>query len=190
MISGGDELGRTQKGNNNAYCQDNEISWYNWDLNEEDKLFLEYVKEIVAIRKRQLVIHRKEFFKGYRRVEGARINEILWLRPDGKAMKDADWADSQRRCLGTLIEGRGIEEIDAHGNKLIGHTMLLLCNADHVDFEFQLPNRKDGIAWNLLVDTSQSVGLLCWQLNSKFTLKARSIALFELAPIPEPDGNE
>ena len=187
MISGGDELGRTQKGNNNAYCQDNEISWYNWDLNEEDKQFLEYVKEIVAIRKRQLVIHRKEFFKGYRRVEGARINEILWLRPDGKAMKDADWSDNQRRCLGTLIEGRGIEEIDSNGNKLIGHTMLLLCNADHVDFEFQLPNRKDGIAWNLLVDTSQSVGLLCWQLNSKFTLKARSIALFELAPIPDAE---
>jgi glycogen operon protein len=185
MISGGDELGRTQKGNNNAYCQDNEISWYNWELDEEDRRFLEYVKEIVAIRKRQLVINRKEFFKGFRRVDGARINEILWLRPDGRAMKDSDWTDSERRCLGTLLEGRGIEDVDRQGNKLVGHTMLLLCNADHVDVEFQLPNRKDGIAWNLLVDTSQSVGLLCWQLNSKFDLKARSFALFELAPMRE-----
>ncbi|HEY9720204.1 MAG TPA: glycogen debranching protein GlgX [Trichormus sp.] len=187
MLSGGDELGRTQQGNNNAYCQDNEISWYNWDLSEEDKQFLEYVKEIIAIRKRQLVIHRKDFFKGYRRVEGSRVNEIIWLRPDGKAMKETDWVDSERRTFGIVIEGRGIEETDHFGRTLIGHTMLLLCNSDHRDFDFQLPNRKDGQAWNLLVDTSQSVGMLCWQLNSKFQLKARSIALFELAPKVEEE---
>jgi glycogen operon protein len=187
MLSGGDELGRTQQGNNNAYCQDNEISWYNWDLSEEDKQFFEYVKEIIAIRKRQLVIHRKDFFKGYRRVEGSRVNEIIWLRPDGKAMKETDWVDSERRTFGIVIEGRGIEETDQFGRTLIGHTMLLLCNSDHRDFDFQLPNRKDGQAWNLLVDTSQSVGMLCWQLNSKFQLKARSIALFELAPKVEEE---
>jgi glycogen operon protein len=185
MLSGGDELGRTQGGNNNAYCQDNDISWYNWDLDEEDAQFLEYVKEIIAIRKRQLVIHRKDFFKGYRRVEGTKINEIIWLRQDGKVMKESDWTNPERRTLGIVIEGRGIEETDHLGQKLIGHTMLLLCNADHRDFDFQLPNRKDGKAWNLLVDTSQSVGKLCWRLNSKFALKARSIALFELAPMPE-----
>jgi glycogen operon protein len=187
MLSGGDELGRTQQGNNNAYCQDNELSWYNWDLSEEDKQFFEYVKEIIAIRKRQLVIHRKEFFKGYRRVEGSRINEILWLKPDGKVMKEADWTDRERRTIAILIEGRGIEETDSRNTKLEGHTMLLLCNSDHRDVEFFLPNRKDGLAWNLLVDTSQSVGTLCWQLNSKFTLKARSVAHFELIPIPETE---
>jgi len=187
MLSGGDELGRTQHGNNNAYCQDSEISWYNWDLSEEDKQFFEYVKEIIAIRKRQLVIRRKDFFKGYRRVEGSRVNEIIWLRPDGKAMKENDWTDFERRCIGIVIEGRGIEETDQFGRPLIGHTMLLLCNSDHVDMDFQLPNRKDGQAWNLLVDTSQSVGMLCWQLNSKFNLKARSIALFELAPRAEEE---
>ncbi|MGH9549007.1 MAG: glycogen debranching protein GlgX, partial [Terriglobales bacterium] len=190
MLSGGDELGRTQKGNNNAYCQDNEISWYNWNLTEEDKQFLEYVKEMIAIRKRQLVINRKEFFKGFRRVEGTKLNEIIWLRADGKVMKEIDWTDSERRVLGILMEGRGIEETDVLGRTVVGHTLLLLCNADHKDLDFQLPNRKDGMAWNLLVDTSQSVGTLCWPLNSKFLLKGRSVVLFELIPQTDDEAEE
>lgn len=155
MISGGDELGRTQGGNNNAYCQDNEISWYQWDLNDDDRKFLEFVKKLIAIRKDQLSIQRKEFFKGHVDVEGEGAKDVAWFAPHGGAMTDKDWTDSQSKCLGVLFEGRGLEETDvAHAQTVSGKSLFLIANASHEAVKFELPKYDYLNEWYVLLDTA------------------------------------
>lgn len=179
MISGGDELGRTQMGNNNAYCQDNTTSWYNWDLSEEDQKFLEFVQKLAAIRKKQPVIHRKEFFRGTKLDDGTYMNEVYWLRPDGKFMQESDWTDKEARSFGLLIEGSGLEETDSStGRRVKGASLLLICNASHLDVAYKLPKHKDYEHWELAIETSEGNSASCWKANQLFTAWSRSIALF------------
>ena len=184
MLSGGDELGHTQKGNNNAYCQDNEISWYNWDLTEEDKKFLQFVKDILAIRKTRLVIQRKEYFKGSLN-NGHK--EILWLAPDGEVMEQSDWDDSEKRTLGLLLDGSGIEQTDAQGHHEIASTILILSNFSHLPTHFVLPHIEPGKEWQLLVTTDSEKLNPSWPPKEEFPLGARSIALLELKQEPLPE---
>ncbi len=178
MLSGGDELGRTQKGNNNAYCQDNEISWYQWDLNEDDKNFLDFVQKLITIRKEQLVIHRKTFFKGSG-ADGA-MKDIFWLNVDGKPMEEKDWTDASKRVLGVLLEGRELVETDKLGKTVHGNTVLLLFNSHHEDVPFLLPPHDDGDFWRLILDTSETIKKTTFPMSKRFTLKARSIVLLQL----------
>jgi glycogen operon protein len=180
MLSGGDELGRTQLGNNNAYCQDNETSWYPWDLKDrEDQRFLEFVEGLMELRKGQLAIHRKSFFRGDM-VEGRYQNDIYWLHPEGREMKEADWTDKNLRTLGILIEGNGICEIDEILGPVCGHTLLILANSSHLDTPFEIPKHPLGPTWSMLVETSEKVTRLTWDQESYFPLKARSVAVFQL----------
>ncbi len=178
MLSGGDELGRTQKGNNNAYCQDNEISWYKWDLNEADKDFLQFIQKLIAIRKEQLVIHRKTFFKGSG-ADGS-IKDIFWLNVDGKTMEEKDWTDASKRVLGVLLEGGALVETDTLGRTVNGNTVLLLCNSHHEDVPFVLPSHDEGDFWRLVLDTSESIKKTTFPMAKRFTLKARSVVLLQL----------
>ena len=156
MISGGDELGRTQGGNNNAYCQDNEISWYQWDLDEDDLQFLNFVKKLIAIRKDQLSIQRKEFFKGHVEVEGEQAKDVAWFAPHGSAMTEADWTNPEAKCLGVLFEGRGLEEVDVpHATTVMGKTLFLIANASHVPVNFKQPAYDYMDDWYVLLDTAQ-----------------------------------
>lgn len=179
MISGGDELGRTQKGNNNAYCQDNELSWYPWNLSEEDQKFLEFVRKVAQIRKRQLVIHRKDFFRGPRNAKGSFRNEVLWLRPDGKLMQDKNWKDWHAKSIAMLLEGSGLEDLDpVTGQPLSGHTLLLICNASHVDVPFVLPKHKNHKLWDMVLDTSETVEMRTWESGEEFLAQPRTVTLF------------
>jgi isoamylase len=178
MLSGGDELGRTQKGNNNAYCQDNEISWYQWDLNEDDKAFLEFIQKLIVIRKEQLVIHRKTFFKGSG-ADGS-MKDIFWLNVDGKPMEEKDWTDASKRILGVLLEGGSLVDTDTLGRTVHGNTVLLLCNSHHEDVPFVLPSHEEGDFWRLVLDTSESIRKTTFPMAKRFTLKARSVVLLEL----------
>lgn len=178
MLSGGDELGRTQKGNNNAYCQDNEISWYQWDLDAEDQAFLEFVQKLIAIRKDQLVIHRKTFFKGSG-ADGA-MKDIFWLNVDGKVMEEKDWTDASKRVLGVLLDGSQLVETDKMGRTQRGNTLLVLLNAHHEDVPFVLPDHDDGDFWRLVLDTSETIKKATFPMSKRFTLKARSIVLLQL----------
>jgi isoamylase len=179
MISGGDELGRTQMGNNNAYCQDNEVSWYPWNLSDEDQKFLEFVRKVAAIRKRQPVIHRKEFFRGAKLDDGTFPNEVYWMRPDGKYMQEADWKNSEAKSFALLIEGSGLVEVDEHtGEYLQGSTLLLVSNASHVDVSYKLPKHKDYEHWELVIETSERNSPSCWAANQSFLAMGRSVALF------------
>jgi len=156
MVSGGDEVGRSQRGNNNAYCQDNDISWTSWVLPEEERDFLAFAEKLVALRRDQPVLRRRTFLSGRR--PGAA--DVLWLRADGHDMMDADWNNSDQRTLGVLLDGEAIAETDAQGRRIVGDTLLMLFNSGATATTFTLPVRGAGAHWEVLVDTAdpQSLG--------------------------------
>ena len=117
MICGGDELMRTQWGNNNAYCQDNEISWYNWDLSEEAQAMIEFTSKVINIRREHPALHRRKFFQG-RRIRGSNIRDIVWFRPDGQEMNDEDWGNPHGKCLAMFLSGTGLDDVDEDGKPL------------------------------------------------------------------------
>lgn len=180
MLSGGDELGRTQGGNNNAYCQDNEISWYNWDLTPEDRQFFDFVQHVISVRKEQLAIHRKDFFRGRLLDDGTYTNEAYWFRPDGKHMSELDWKNPVARTIGVLIEGMELEEDDkVTGQRRIGNTLLLLCNSSHMDIPFVLPRHKEVCKWERLVETSGKLQMNLFTPGDTYDMPGRSVALFK-----------
>jgi isoamylase len=143
MLSGGDELGRTQRGNNNAYCQDNEISWTHWAARPEAEELLMFTRRLIAFRKAQAVLRRRNFFQG-RALRGAGVKDIMWLDPSGREMTDDTWSAPEARSLGVLLAGDAIDEVDARGQRVAGDTLLVLYNAAPDAAAFVLP--ADGAA--------------------------------------------
>jgi len=183
MISGGDELSRTQQGNNNGYCHDNELSWYSWEIGKEEKQFLEFVKRVVAIRKSQPVFLRRNFFQG-RPIRGTETKDIAWLAPDGNEMADEDWENPSAHSLGVLLGGEALNEIDGMGRPIRGDTLLLLLNSGIEEVSFVLPSHKEGGHWRLMLDTTaeelvpERRGFR--EAGTAYPLKDRSVALFRL----------
>ena len=151
MISHGDELGRTQGGNNNAYCQDNPVSWIDWNLSSQSEQFLEFARMVFAIRARNPVLRRRTFFR--REERGGAGKDLAWLRPDGQEMTDAEWSDHGNHVLGMLIRGEATDEVDERGRRLLGEAILLLVNGGARTKPFILPV-LDGGAWAELIDTA------------------------------------
>ncbi|MBP1649417.1 MAG: glgX [Bacteroidetes bacterium] len=180
MICGGDELGHSQKGNNNAYCQDNEITWLDWNLDEERKDLLEFTKLMIRIRKKHPVLRRRTYFKG-----GAGVKGIMWLRPDGKEMTDEDRNVSHVRSIGMLLDGTAIDEPDERGGKILDDTFLILLNAYHENIEYCLPPGP----WDLLVATAGMHGKerkVKQKVAEGFVLGGRSVALLTKKNVKEP----
>ncbi len=179
MMLAGDAIGHTQNGNNNAYCQDNEISWINWDPAAIDKGLLSFVQKLITLRKSHPVFRRRNFFQG-RAIKGVGVKDILWLRPDGREMTDDEWNADSARSLGVFLSGQGLDEVDERGQPLRDQNFLMLMNAHHEEVPFQLPTVASGMVWVALVDTScQTVsqpGLL-HDAGTEYSLKARSMAV-------------
>src|SRR5881296_2274405 len=152
MLSMGDELGRTQRGNNNAYCQDNEISWVDWSPEHIDLDTLGFVRQLIALHKEHPVFRRRKFFQG-RKIKGAEIKDIVWLRPDGEEMTDEAWNADFVRSLGMLLNGSAIEEVNERGEPIIGDSLLVLLNAHNDKVPFTLPPLDDNHQWRRVVDT-------------------------------------
>jgi isoamylase len=150
MLSGGDEMGRTQQGNNNAYCHDSELTWTPWDLDAHGRAFLDFARRLVALRASQPVLKRRTFLNGGR----PGVADVLWLRPDGGAMGDDDWHDADRRALGVLLNGRAILETDVRGEPVVGDTLLMLFNGGDEPVLFLLPSSGQIRRWTRLVDTA------------------------------------
>ena len=143
MLLAGDELGQTQNGNNNAYCQDNELTWIKWDLDERRQKLLAFTRKILEIMHEQPVFQRRRFFHG-QAIEGEGAPDIAWLNPDGTEMTAESWNSGFARCLGVLLYGDSID-VDEHGEAIQGDTMLLLFNADHAtNITFTLPEGREG----------------------------------------------
>ena len=185
MLCGGDEMGRTQHGNNNAYCQDNEISWVSWNLSKPQQALLDFTSSLIALRQLHPVFRRRRFFQG-RRIRGTEVKDLSWLRPDGKEMTDDDWAQGYVRCLGVRLAGHAIEEKDPKGRPLLDDTYLILLNAHHEPRPFTLPAHKRGVLWQPVLDTALSHpdGKLVTLLRggARYDLEARSLAVLRLRP--------
>jgi glycogen operon protein len=182
MISGGDEVGRTQQGNNNAYCQDNELSWTPWDLTLEQQQFLAFTRRLVRLRQSQPALTRRKYFHG-RAIRGAEVKDIYWLDPSGKEMADNAWDAPSVHSLGVLIVGDAIDDVDERGRQMRGDTLLILLNAHHEKVPFVLPPISRDTSWVRLVDTIEPHVEECrYASSTEYPLEGRTLALFALSP--------
>ncbi len=188
MISGGDEIGRTQQGNNNAYCQDNEISWTHWNLSPEQREFLAFTSRLITIRREQPVLRRRRFFRG-RAVRGAEVKDIAWLEPSGNEMTDESWNAGFVRCLGVRLEGNAIDEVDERGHLIVGDTLLVLLNGHHDRIDFTLPEEGESERWVRLVDTSDpAADGEPFEGQVRYPLEGRTVVLFKLVDLAREPG--
>ncbi len=179
MLYAGDAIGHTQMGNNNAYCQDNQISWLSWTLQPEDRNLLAFVQRMINLRKRHPVFRRRHFFQG-RPIKGANVKDVLWLHPKGNEMSEDEWRDPSVRCLGMFLSGQGLDETDERGRKLGDENFLVLLNAHHEDVAFTLPAFHPGFRWSAWMDTSRDDGLRptgTYDSGASYSLQARSLVV-------------
>jgi len=177
MLLAGDEMGRTQRGNNNAYCQDSEINWVDWSLTLEDHQLIEFVRHLIHIQQRHPVFRRRSFFQG-RRIHGSGIKDIIWLKPAGSEMTDEEWQQSFARCLGLFLAGEGLNEYDDRGKLITDANFLLLLNAHHEEISFTLPAYRQNILWNTEFDTSRADhGEAGHEGGQAYPLQGRSLVL-------------
>ncbi|MBI2158914.1 MAG: glycogen debranching protein GlgX [Candidatus Rokubacteria bacterium] len=182
MLCGGDEIGRTQRGNNNAYCQDNELSWFDWKLDRARQDLLTFTQELIALRRRHPVLRRRQFLHG-RRIRGSEVKDITWFRPDSKEMTDEDWQNAHTRGLGLRLAGDALEEVDPRGERIVDDTFLLLLNAHHESVPFVLPAHRRGVRWELVLDTRAAGGHPRQRLargGASYALEERSLVLFRM----------
>jgi glycogen operon protein len=158
MLTGGDERGRTQNGNNNAYCQDDEISWFNWERDEKQNQSLEFTRRLIQFRKDHPVFRRPKFLKG-RRIPGSEIRDVMWFNPGGNLMSKEEWASPFVRCLGMLLSGDTSDLVTFEGEPVRDDTFLLLINAHYEPIPFVLPGQEN-LEWQLILDTADPNGFL------------------------------
>src|SRR3954468_5359161 len=158
MLCGGDEFARTQQGNNNAYCQDNEISWCSWKFDEKQKALLEFTKKLIQLRKDHPVFRRPKFFQG-RRIRGSEIKDVMWFNPGGNEMSDEEWASPFVRAIEVLLSGDTIDVVSFEGEPIRDETFLFLNNAHFEPLPFVLPGQEH-IEWIPVLDTAEKQGFL------------------------------
>ena len=179
MIVAGDEFARTQNGNNNAYCQDSEIGWINWELDADGKSLLKFVKRLIKLRMSYPILRRGLFLVGHYNEELG-IKDVTWLAPEGTEMSIEQWEDPNGRCLGILLDGRaqvsGVQRAGADD------TLLITVNSQHDAVDFTLPEVPEGSGWTCKFDTYEPdfKNRETLAFNSTYSLNGRSMALFEL----------
>ncbi len=192
MICGGDEIGRTQQGNNNAYCQDNEISWYDWNLDERRQLLLDFTRRLIETRRQHPNLRRRKFFQD-RGIRGEKVHaagprcpdikDITWLRPDGEEMTDEEWSAGWVRSFGFQLSGETLEDLSERGDPISDDTLLVLLNPHYEPIGFQLPKHDQERRWNLVVDTNEphlEDGEKSFGGGEVLELVPRSVALLRL----------
>jgi glycogen operon protein len=198
MLLGGDELSNSQQGNNNGYCQDNQLSWLNWELDDRQQDFLAFVRQAVHVWSTQPVFQRRKFFKG-RALRGSGVKDISFFNPAGKEMSDQDWNAGFVKCIGVRLAGDLIDDEDDRGEPIAGDTLLLLLNAHHEPLPFMLPETKPEHCWERLFDTAvasqqEYVGRggrqYPLQDRSLVVLRTRAVDQAEPATIARPTREE
>jgi glycogen operon protein len=178
MIAAGDEMGKTQAGNNNAYCQDGEISWLDWSLDERRRALLGFTRRMIRLRLSQPVLQRRTFFRGAHLWDSS-LKDLAWFRPDGAEMAAEDWQKPFARSIAFVLGGDTIGSLDERGERIVGDTLLVLLNAWHEPVEYVLPDIQWGREWEVLVDTAgatdQKRDLV--EAGGKVPVEARSIVI-------------
>jgi len=182
MLTAGDEYGRTQNGNNNAYCQDNELNWLRWEHDPREKELLEFTTRLIGLRRRHPIFRRPKFFQG-RRIRGSDIRDLMWFTPGGSEMTDEEWNFSFVRCLTILLSGDTMDVRTPQGEPIRDDSFMLMLNAHYEEVDFVLPGRED-VTWELVIDTRLETGFAppgCRvPAGETRTLSARSLCLWRL----------
>ena len=153
MLLGGDEMDRTQQGNNNAYCQDNALTWFDWTPSDRSAALLRFTRRLIALRRRHPVLHRRRWFQG-RAIHGSGVSDVVWLRPDGQAMTDEEWAAGFAKSLAVFLNGCEITWRGDRGERVVDDSFLLVFNAHHDALDFTLPGESFGRQWEVVLDTA------------------------------------
>ncbi len=180
MLQAGDEIARTQRGNNNAYAQDNDISWVDWNLDGPRAELLEFTRYLVRLNQQHPGLRRRTFFQG-RQILGSEGKDVTWFRPDGLEMGAADWQAKGTGAFGLRLAGDAIDEVDRRGNPVFDDTLLILLNPDWKPVSFVLPIKASGTRWEMLLDTRDPrppSQRRTFGGGTKYRLEARSLALF------------
>jgi glycogen operon protein len=182
MKLGGDELSHSQGGNNNAYCQDNEITWLSWELDERQKAFLDFTRKLLFIRRSQPVLHRRKFFLG-RAIRGSDIKDISFFNPAGQEMSDEDWNAGFVKCLGVRLAGDLINDENERGEPIVGETLLILANAHWEPIPFTLPETREDHIWDRILDTADPRDEpMDFRGGGEYPLRDRSFAVLAARP--------
>jgi isoamylase len=185
MLLAGDESGHSQQGNNNAYCQDNELTWLSWEISDANGQLLEFVRRLIRLRGEHRVFRRRKFFQN-RAIRGENVRDIVWLDPAGTQMSDEQWRDGFARSLGVFLSGRGLDERDERGRTIVDNDFLVLVNAHYETVEFKLPAQPDDARWVLRVDTTNAsfeAEERTFAPGDTYAVQGRALALFEF---PQP----
>ena len=188
MLCGGDEIGRSQRGNNNAYCQDNDLAWLNWDLDERARRLLAVTRKLIALRHAHSEFHRRRFFQG-RPLCGHGMKDLAWLRPGGAEITMDEWHDASLRSFGVRLCGEAMDERDERGEPVTDDTLFLVFNSDAQDVEFSLPDPYPGTRWQLVFDTSDGSDDQGVLLDAGATIKAKGRSMVLLRGHDTPGGS-
>src|SRR5256712_1334786 len=192
MLPGGDEWGRSQNGNNNTYCQDNEISWLNWERDEKQNQFVEFTRKLIQLRGDHPVFRRPKFFQG-RRIRGSEIRDVMWFNPGGSEMSEEEWTSPFVRCLGMLLSGDTADVLNFAGEPIHDETFLLLINAHYEPVSFVLPG-EEHVEWQLILDTMDPGGFLMepkrFASGDDVDLGGRAACLFQLVSGAQAQARE
>ncbi len=189
MLSHGDEIGRTQRGNNNAYCQDNELAWVDWSMVRPESDLLDFVRALSKLRREHPVFQRRRFFHGRHPDNGKR--DLVWLTPGGREMTAGDWHISYAKSLMVYLNGEAITEPGPRGERIVDDSFLLLINAHHENMPFTLPGEEFGTAWLPVLDTNHDTvedAFLDerWLPNAVVAVTARSLQVLRQPRQPNP----
>jgi isoamylase len=179
MLLAGDEFGQTQRGNNNAYCQDSAVAWLDWNLSAEQRTLLDFTREVMRLRKTEPVFRRRHFFQG-RPIHGTEIKDLYWLKPDGTEMTDADWNGPHVRCICMVLPGNQMTETGEQGECIVGNSFAILLNAHYELISFRLGARRRDLNWRCILDTgASSAQPRTFEHMTRFPLQPRSMVVLQ-----------
>jgi isoamylase len=178
MLLGGDEFARSQRGNNNCYCQDDELTWYDWNLDEPRKRLLEFTSRLIKLRREHPNLHRRRFFQD-RVIRGSVVRDIAWYGTDGTEISDDAWSEEWNRSIGLMLNGQTLQVMDEEGHPVVDDSFLILVNAAAEGVEYVLPEPPDGNPWRQVIDTENIENPFCdAKVDEKVILGGRSIRVY------------
>jgi isoamylase len=182
MLLGGDEFARSQRGNNNCYCQDDELTWYDWNLDEPRKRLLEFTSRLIKLRREHPNLHRRRFFQD-RVIRGSVVRDIAWYGTDGTEITDDAWSEEWNRSIGLMLNGQTLQVMDEEGHPVVDDSFLILVNAAAEGVEYVLPEPPDGNPWRQVIDTENIENPFCdAKVDEKVIVGGRSIRVYSDCP--------
>jgi len=178
MLLGGDEFARTQQGNNNAFCQDGDITWFHWDFSEEQKRLLEFTTKLIALRREHPNLHRRKFFQD-RKIRGSVVRDVAWYGTDGKELSDQVWNEPWSKSIGVMFNGRTLGVTDEDGDPVYDDSFLILVNASDSGVEYVLPDPPNSKPWHQILDTENIDDPFCRaEVHDKVIVGGRSVRVY------------